>query len=151
MNPKYLKNKRWIRRLALRLRWRRGNRCLVCQLHAREGAKLQWAHRSETGLSGEGRGQSKRILDVFKHPRAYSLMCIPDHHLYDAGILRPPSRSRGWRCDLEVVEYLPRDNEIRRLVFPPPKIAATLDARPYSNGIEVGLGEFSPDDPRFAR
>lgn len=111
----------YVERAFRRLRRNRRNRCLVCWF--RHG--LQWAHRHPTGLSGEGRGSLHRLFDVMKHPRAYALLCLDCHKLFDAGILKPPSRGDGWRCEIA-----------SRI-----EIRAALEPRRYAFGKETGVGE----------
>lgn len=114
------RRRRWIRRQFDRIRQNRRNRCLPCHYLK----NLQLAHRRSTGLDGQGRGSYERLRDVRQHPRAYALMCLACHRLYDALILRAPSQHRGWRCDL-----VPRDHALSVL----------RSASQFTLGDEIGL------------
>lgn len=64
-----------------------------------------------------------------RHPRAYALLCVECHRLFDHDILHPPSRGLGWRCDrLERAD-------VRSILFVPAE---------YAFGEEQGNGESGP-------
>jgi hypothetical protein len=48
-----------------------GGLCPVCHVRA----AVEFAHLRATGLSGMGRGQYRRWLDVVRHPDCYQLRC----------------------------------------------------------------------------
>lgn len=57
-----------------------GGRCKCCG----STLSLQFAHIKETGLSGRGRGKSRRYYDIKKHPDCYALLCEKCHKLLDS-------------------------------------------------------------------
>lgn len=71
----------WTKKRFRELREERGNRCNRCG----STLFLQFAHISETGLKGTGRGRKERLYDIIKNPEAYILACRFCHELYDAG------------------------------------------------------------------
>ncbi len=52
-----------------------GGMCATCG--SRE--KLEFAHTKPTALNGRGRGKSRRLLDILKHPDCYTLLCHTCH------------------------------------------------------------------------
>ena len=69
----------WIKKARKKLIEKFGGKCSFC------GAKidLQFAHRTDTDLTGKGRGRKERYYDVVKNPDAYILLCENCHLIYD--------------------------------------------------------------------
>ncbi len=82
----------WAHDLNDALRSRRGNICEVCSQVPTPFDPLQWAHIAETGLSGMGRGQVWRMVDVRDHPEKYALMCKRCHGEFDT-VLGPVAQA----------------------------------------------------------
>lgn len=61
----------WANKERIRLIRLFGNQCWFCD----STSLLEFAHIRPTGLHGKGRGKSKRISDVRKHPYDYALTC----------------------------------------------------------------------------
>ena len=59
-----------------------GNCCRFCG----STAKLEFAHRLPTGLSGPGRGNFHRYRDIIRNPHKYFRACHECHTAYDRGI-----------------------------------------------------------------
>ena len=58
-----------------------GGRCRRCG----NTSKLEFAHISQTKLTGRGRGLAARICDIRKNHHCYTLLCRVCHMLFDAG------------------------------------------------------------------
>jgi len=71
----------WSKRLQEE-REKRGGKCQVDGCRVEDG--LEFAHIKPTGLSGEGRGQSRRAIDIIRNPECYLLMCRPHHKKFDS-------------------------------------------------------------------
>ncbi len=69
----------YVRRLRQRLLCEFGGKCEVCGTDA----KLEFAHRSPTPIVGQGRGSSRRYLDVQRNRTHYRLLCKSCHTRYD--------------------------------------------------------------------
>jgi len=76
---------RYRRRLREKLIAERGGACEECG--DRDGP-LEFAHVKPTALRGEGRGSSKRVHDVRRHPECYRLLCKSCHDELDLGVRR---------------------------------------------------------------
>ena len=73
------KNNRYVNRRWNRLIAERGGKCQACE----ETLDLEFAHVKPTKCVGKGRGKSRRMLDVMKHPKRYILLCMGCHDSFD--------------------------------------------------------------------
>lgn len=73
------RQRRYIQRLKARLLEMFGNRCQDCG----DTYNLQFAHVMPTGLDGPGRGMRKRLMDVYRNPLHYNLLCKDCHDELD--------------------------------------------------------------------
>lgn len=69
------KRNEWVKK-----RWaveidRRGGHCENCQAML----DLEFAHIKPTKCKGMGRGKSRRLADIMKHPKKYRLLCMNCH------------------------------------------------------------------------
>jgi hypothetical protein len=69
----------WVRKWRAFLIDKLGGRCAVCT----ESNDLEFAHVVATECHGKGRGSTRRIRDVLKHPGAYILLCMNCHDALD--------------------------------------------------------------------
>lgn len=44
---------------------------------------LEFAHKEPTRVKGRGRGKSRRLADIRKHPEKYLLLCVECHATFD--------------------------------------------------------------------
>lgn len=73
----------WTKRRRKELLEEWGGECLFCG----STEKLQFAHLTETELSGAGRGRKERLYDVIYNPDCYVLLCSKNHRELDKGKL----------------------------------------------------------------
>jgi hypothetical protein len=71
----------WIKQALKKLRKRYHDQCYFCQ----STKDLEFAHITETNLSGRGRGRKERYYDVIKNPNSYLLLCKECHTKMDNG------------------------------------------------------------------
>ena len=43
----------------------------------------EFAHVNPTGLSGRGRGNTRRLANILRYPASYTLLCSECHRKYD--------------------------------------------------------------------
>lgn len=53
---------------------------------------LEFAHIQPTECRGEGRGKSRRLFDILRHPHAYRLLCAACHDVLDGRPIRKRQR-----------------------------------------------------------
>ena len=74
-----------------------GGRCVDCS--ATE--QLEFSHQQPTGLSGESRGSTRRIVDVCRNIQAYRLRCKRCHTLFDGKQVKGQSACRYHQMPIE--------------------------------------------------
>jgi len=65
----------WVKEIRSLLILARGNGCETCEYDT----DLEFHHVRRNGLSGNGRGSRRRLIDVLVHPDDYVLLCRPCH------------------------------------------------------------------------
>ncbi len=80
----------WARRKRAELKAARGDRCehlyvngKRCHSRGSKANPLEFAHTAPTGLNGRGRGSTRRVQDVLRHPERYKLLCRTHHRRRD--------------------------------------------------------------------
>jgi hypothetical protein len=74
-------------RLKERVRKIFGAQCQTCGADPSldDSVRLELAHKRPTGVKGEGRGLTRRMLDAIRNRDAYILECRPCHYVRDHG------------------------------------------------------------------
>jgi 5-methylcytosine-specific restriction endonuclease McrA len=73
------RNNEYVKRRWQSLIEERGGKCQECG----SSGDLEFAHLQPTKCKGMGRGKSRRLADILKHPGKYRLLCMPCHDALD--------------------------------------------------------------------
>jgi len=67
----------------MNLNWLRRQYGDMCNCCGATHCPLEFAHVNPTGLSGRGRGNTRRFKNIMQYPASYTLLCSPCHIIYD--------------------------------------------------------------------